>query len=134
MKALRVKLLSASFALVLFAGAAITFSMTSGAAPVWAFSEQSGNLHVTKECSQYTGAPGSFCTNAHDGVSPTFVAFEQLKRLERAFELDDIELQALDAGVTLLDDIERVLAGEGPLKVQHPSMGCSIKWKEKKQS
>jgi len=70
MKALRVKLMPASFALVLFAGAALTFSMTSGAAPVWAFSEQSGNLHVMKECSQYTGAPGSFCTIAASNVGP----------------------------------------------------------------
>ena len=34
----------------------------SGPATAWAFSDQSGNLHVTKECSQYTGAAGSFCT------------------------------------------------------------------------
>ena len=70
MKTLRVKLMTASFALVLFAGAALTFSMTSGAASVWAFSEQSGNLRVTKECSQYTGAPGSFCTITASNVGP----------------------------------------------------------------
>jgi len=70
MKALRVKLMTASFALVLFAGAALTFSMTSGAAPVWAFSERSRNLHVIKECSQYTGAPGSFCTITASNVGP----------------------------------------------------------------
>jgi hypothetical protein len=70
MKALRFKLMTASFALVLFAGAALTFSMTSGAAPVWAFSEQGGNLHVMKECSQYTGASGSFCTITASNVGP----------------------------------------------------------------
>ena len=70
MKALRVKLMTQSFALVLFAGAALTFSMTSGAAPVWAFSEQSGKLHVMKECSQYTGASGSFCTITASNVGP----------------------------------------------------------------
>ena len=70
MKALRVKLMTASFALVLFAGAALTFSMTSGAASVWAFSERSGNLHVIKECSQYTGAAGSFCTITASNVGP----------------------------------------------------------------
>jgi hypothetical protein len=26
--------------------------------------ERSGTLHLTKECSEYTGAPGSFCTIA----------------------------------------------------------------------
>jgi len=70
MKALRVKLMTTSYALVLFAGAALTFSMTSGAATAWAFSEQSGNLHVTKECSQYTGAAGSFCTITSSNVGP----------------------------------------------------------------
>ena len=70
MKALRVKLMTTSFALVLFAGAALTFSITSGAASVWAFSEQSGNLHVIKECSQYTGASGSFCTITSSNVGP----------------------------------------------------------------
>jgi hypothetical protein len=70
MKALRVNLTTASFALVLFAGAALTFSMTSGAAPVWASSEQSGNLHVKKECSQWHGAPGEFCTITDSNVGP----------------------------------------------------------------
>lgn len=71
MKALRVKLMTASFALALFAGAAaLAFSITSGAAPVWASSEQSRKLHVTKECSQYTGAPGSFCTITASNAEP----------------------------------------------------------------
>jgi hypothetical protein len=62
MTALRVKSTAASLALMLFAGATLTLSMISGAAPVWASDEQSGNLHATKECSQYTGAAGDFCT------------------------------------------------------------------------
>ena len=74
MKALRVKPMTASLALVLFAGAALTFSMTSGAAPAWAFSERSGNLHVKKECSQYTGAPGSFCTITASNLAPIKVS------------------------------------------------------------
>jgi hypothetical protein len=32
------------------------------APPVLASSSRSGDLHVTKECSQYTGLAGSFCT------------------------------------------------------------------------
>lgn len=70
MKALRVKFPTAGFALVLLAAAALTLSMTSGAASVWAFSERSGNLHVIKECSQYTGAAGSFCTITASNVEP----------------------------------------------------------------
>src|SRR5207248_6449862 len=70
MNALRVKLMTTSFALVLVAGAALTYSMTSGAAPVWAFSERSGNLHVVKECSQYNYTAGSFCTITASNVGP----------------------------------------------------------------
>jgi hypothetical protein len=70
MKALRVKLMTTSLALVLFVGAALTFSITSGATSVWAFSDQGGSLHVTKECSQYTGASGSFCTITSSNVGP----------------------------------------------------------------
>jgi hypothetical protein len=37
-------------------------ALVTGAASVLASSEREGNLHVTKECSQNTGQPGSFCT------------------------------------------------------------------------
>jgi hypothetical protein len=37
-------------------------ALITGGAPVSASSERSGELHVTKECSQYTGLAGSFCT------------------------------------------------------------------------
>jgi hypothetical protein len=59
---MKLKLLPLSLALVLIACATITLSLTSVAATVSAFSERSRDLHVTKECSQFTGAPGSFCT------------------------------------------------------------------------
>jgi hypothetical protein len=70
MKALRVKRTNASFALVLFAGAALTFSLTSGASPVWASSEHRGRLQATKECSQFTGTAGSFCTITASNFGP----------------------------------------------------------------
>jgi len=70
MKALRVKFINASFALVLFAGAALIFSMTSGAPSVKAFSERRGNLQVTKECSQWHGAAGEFCTITASNIEP----------------------------------------------------------------
>jgi hypothetical protein len=53
------------FALVLVAGfVPLTLSLSPGvaSASVLASSPRSGALHVTKECSQYTGKPGSFCT------------------------------------------------------------------------
>src|ERR1700674_2593120 len=52
-----------TFALALIAGlAALTFALSTGVASVSAFSERNRDLHVTKECSQYTGKAGSFCT------------------------------------------------------------------------
>jgi len=36
--------------------------LSTGASTVSAFSERNGELHLTKECSAYTGAAGSFCT------------------------------------------------------------------------
>ena len=41
---------------------ALALALSAGAAPVSASSERTGPLHVTKECSEYTGAAGSFCT------------------------------------------------------------------------
>jgi hypothetical protein len=50
-------------ALVLVAGfVALTLLVGAGAAPVWASSGNNGQLHLEKECSQATGAPGDFCT------------------------------------------------------------------------
>ena len=48
--------------LVLIAGfVALPLSLSGGAASVLA-AAQNGQLHLAKECSQYTGAPGGFCT------------------------------------------------------------------------
>jgi hypothetical protein len=42
--------------------AIVGLTLTVGAASASASSERSGELHVTKECSHYTGLAGSFCT------------------------------------------------------------------------
>ena len=42
-------------------GAALTPALSIGVASVSAAAKK-GDLHVTKECSQYSGAAGSFCT------------------------------------------------------------------------
>jgi hypothetical protein len=59
------KAMAAIFALVPVAGL-VGPALTTGAASVSASSarheDRDGDLHVTKECSQYTGAAGSFCT------------------------------------------------------------------------
>jgi hypothetical protein len=42
--------------------AVVTLVLSSGMAPLSASSQEERPLHVTKECSQYTGVAGSFCT------------------------------------------------------------------------
>jgi hypothetical protein len=52
-----------ALALVPLAGyAALSVGLTNGVAAVSASSERSRELHVTKECSEWTGAAGDFCT------------------------------------------------------------------------
>ena len=59
MKTIRTQTIFASFAI---AGlVALTLSLGPAAASV-AASGRSGKLHITKECSAYTGGAGSFCT------------------------------------------------------------------------
>jgi hypothetical protein len=53
----------AASAVALLAGvAALTLSLTMGAAPVSASSARNGQLHATKDCSTYTGVAGDHCT------------------------------------------------------------------------
>jgi hypothetical protein len=40
----------------------VALTLSLGPATVSASSERNGRLHVIKECSEYTGLPGSFCT------------------------------------------------------------------------
>ena len=56
------KTLTPIYVLPLVPVVALTLALSTGAAPVSASSEQDRPLHVTKECSEYTGAAGSFCT------------------------------------------------------------------------
>ena len=60
---MKLKDMTTCVALVLVAGfVVLTLSLSTGAGSVSASSERKGQLHVTKECSQNTGAPGDFCT------------------------------------------------------------------------
>ena len=57
------KSMATIFALVLVAGAVtLTLSLSQETTSVSASSARSGELHVTKECSAYTGAAGAYCT------------------------------------------------------------------------
>jgi hypothetical protein len=48
---------------------ALSHSLGGGAASVWAQSSRNGALHVTKECSQNTGAAGDFCTITSSNIA-----------------------------------------------------------------
>jgi hypothetical protein len=62
---MRLKAMSTVFALALMLVAGVvtlTLALSTGVASVSASSEGHRALHVTKECSKYTGAAGSHCT------------------------------------------------------------------------
>src|SRR6516162_7729808 len=50
-------------------GVAAGLLLSPRTVPVFASEDQSGDVHITKECSQYTGAPGSFCTITSSNLS-----------------------------------------------------------------
>lgn len=56
------KTLTPFFVLPLVPVLALTLALSTGAASVSASSEQDRALHVTKECSEYSGLAGGFCT------------------------------------------------------------------------
>lgn len=62
MKAIRTRTF---FTLLLVAG---SVAMTLGAAAASTSSRRHGKLHVTKDCSEYTGQAGSFCTITSSNV------------------------------------------------------------------
>jgi len=67
---MKLKDMTTIVALVLVAGlVALTLSLSAGAASVSASSAHNGQLHVTKECSEYTFAPGGFCTITSSNLS-----------------------------------------------------------------
>jgi hypothetical protein len=61
---MKLKVMNTTFALALLLVAGfVTLSLSTGVASVSASPERKqGPLHVTKECSEYTGQAGSFCT------------------------------------------------------------------------
>ena len=83
--------------LVLVAGfVALTFSLSTGAASVSASSARNGRLHVTKECSAYTGLAGDFCTITSSNI-------EQIKVGSQVFydQAAGIPAGLLDSNVVL---------------------------------
>jgi hypothetical protein len=79
---MKFKVMTTIFALALVAGVvALTLSLSSGAAPVSASTARNGDLHVTKECSQYYGNAGEFCTitssNLEEIVTGSRVTYDQ---------------------------------------------------------
>lgn len=93
----------ASKRLFLLAAAAI-LSLTA-LAPAVAASPRSGDLHVTKECGQYTGQAGSFCTF----VSSNIKAIPAGARI----------YYASAAGATSLDTDVAIVAGPGNVAAGH---------------
>jgi hypothetical protein len=83
---MRLKLLTAIGALVL----------VTGGSPVSASTARSGDLHVMKECSQYTGMAGSFCTFTKSNFAPIKVGSKVFYD-----QADGIPAGMLDSNVVL---------------------------------
>jgi len=105
---MKFKVMTPIFALVLVAGfVALTLSLSPGAASASASSAKKGDLHVTKECSEYTGAAGDFCTITSSNLA--------------AIGVDSKVIYDLAAGIPtgLLDSDVVLDAGNGNRAVGH---------------
>jgi len=89
--------------LVLAIAAAIL--LPAGLAPAVAASPRSGALQVTKECSEYTGQAGSFCTFTSSNI--------------KAIEAGDRIVYAEAAGAGFLDTDVVIVAGPGNIATGH---------------
>ena len=85
--------------------ATAVFGVTAGSATA---TPRSGELHVKKECSQYTGAPGSFCT----------ITSSSLKTIDAGSKV----IYAQPAGAAGLDTDIVVYAGPGNSAYGHVTL------------
>lgn len=99
----RARPFSASKRLLLVVAAAVLLLVAL--APSASASPRSGDLHITKECSEYTGQAGSFCTF----VSSNVKAIPPGARI----------YYASAAGVTSLDTDVVIVAGPGNVATGH---------------
>ena len=99
---------------VLSVAAAILFVAALALAPsVSASSTRSGHLHVTKECSQYTGLADSFCTITSWNLAAITVGFEV------------VYLEA--AGATSLDSDVLLVVRPGNVALGHVTLDFATK-------
>jgi hypothetical protein len=89
--------------LVLALAAAIL--LPAGLAPAATASPRSGALQVTKECSEYTGQAGSFCTFTSSNI--------------KAIQAGDRIVYAQAAGLGSLDTDVVIVAGPGNVAAGH---------------
>ncbi len=82
------------FPLRLLVVAATIVSLVALAPAVLAASPRSGDLHVTKECSQYSGQPGEFCTITSSNMKAIPVG-------SRVIYLEALAFPVLDTNIVL---------------------------------
>jgi hypothetical protein len=85
--------IKAIFGLLLAAVAAGAFAVASSAGTTGS-SPRSGALHVTKECSEYNGLAGAFCTITSSNIP-------QIKRGMRVVYLQPLGQNGLDSDIVL---------------------------------
>jgi hypothetical protein len=87
------------------AAVSVAIVVLAGLVPGVAASPRSGELHVTKECSEYSGQAGSFCTFTGSNI--------------KAIDAGDRIVYAVAAGVGSLDTDVVIAGGPGGVAVGH---------------
>ena len=83
---------------------AITVALVAAAPGVSAVSPRDGELHVTKECSEFTGQPGGFCTITSSNINA-------IKAGSRVVYASGLTPPTLDSDITIVRDGQSIAYG-----------------------
>jgi len=84
--------------------AATTVAVVAAAPAVMAVSPRSGDLHITKECSEFTGQPGGFCTITSSNINA-------IKAGSRVVYASDLTPPTLDSDITIVREGNSIAQG-----------------------
>lgn len=84
--------------------AATTFALVAAAPAVTAVSPRSGDLFITKECSEFTGLPGGFCTITSSNLNA-------IKAGSRVVYASGLTPPTLDSDITIVREGNSIAQG-----------------------
>lgn len=91
--------------------AATTVALVAVAPAVMAASPRSGELHITKECSEFTGQPGAFCTITSSNINA-------IKAGSRVVYASALTFPTLNSDITIVREGNSIAHGHVVLDVQ----------------